>query len=76
MGNIATASGCLYIDRGDVDNSNVYKTNKNKKVKVFEAKDMISQIIDRQKLCEKGVYPPLIIYPDGGTTNGVYLLKW
>ena len=45
-------------------------------MKVLDGKGMIPQIIERQKLCEKGVYPPLIIYPDGGTTNGEYLLKW
>jgi len=27
-------------------------------------------------MCEKGLYPPLIIYPEGGTSNGKQLLKF
>ena len=51
VGHIATASGCLYIDRGDVDNSNVYKKVLDKKAQVLDGKGMVNQIIERQKLC-------------------------
>lgn len=27
-------------------------------------------------MCEQGLYPPLIIYPEGGTTNGTHLVKF
>lgn len=27
-------------------------------------------------MCEAGLYPPLIIYPEGGTTNGKTLVKF
>ena len=37
---------------------------------------MFTQISDRQALCEKGIYPPLIIYPEGGTSNGTHLLQF
>jgi lysophosphatidylcholine acyltransferase/lyso-PAF acetyltransferase len=60
VGTIATAVGCLYIDRFDEG----------------ARKDMITQVKDRQILCEKGIYPPLIIYPEGGTTNGTHLLQF
>ena len=60
VGTIATALGCLYIERADEGSR----------------KDMQTQISDRQELCEKGIYPPLIIYPEGGTSNGTHLLKF
>ena len=60
IGSIASACGCLYLDRGDGDSR----------------KDMFTQIAERQQECEKGIYPPLIIYPEGGTSNGTHLLKF
>lgn len=57
---MASAVGCLYIKRA----------SKNSR------KDMFTQIAERQELCEQGIYPPLIIYPEGGTSNGTHLLKF
>lgn len=37
---------------------------------------MLSQIQERQEEAERGKAPPLIIYPEGGTTNGQYLIKF
>jgi lysophosphatidylcholine acyltransferase/lyso-PAF acetyltransferase len=31
---------------------------------------------ERFKEIQKGKYPPLIIFPEGGTTNGRYLVKF
>ena len=31
---------------------------------------------ERQEATERGEQPPLIIYPEGGTTNGQYLIKF
>jgi hypothetical protein len=31
---------------------------------------------ERQLLCEKNIYPPLVMYAEGGTTNGTSLLKF
>ena len=39
-------------------------------------KMLIPMIDERQKLAEKGIYPPLIIHPEGGTSNGKFLLKF
>lgn len=52
--------GCLYIKRDNKDSKS----------------DMFSQIVERQKLIEKGLYPPLIIYAEGGTSNGRQLLQF
>ena len=60
VGHIATEVGCLFIDRGDKG----------------QKKDMITQIAERQKHCEEGLYPPLILYPEGGTSNGHQLLQF
>lgn len=60
VGFIADSVGCLFIDRGSKD----------------QKKDMITQIADRQKDCEDGLYPPLILYPEGGTSNGHQLLQF
>ena len=57
---MATAVGCLFIDR----------SNKEQKV------SMMSQISEMQKACEKKEFPPLIIYPEGGTTNGKSLINF
>ena len=60
IGHIAASVGCLFIDRGSKD----------------QKKDMITQIAERQLECEKGIYPPLILYSEGGTSNGHQLLKF
>ena len=60
VGHFAEASGCLFLNRADKG----------------EKKDMLVQISERQKECEKGIYPPLILYPEGGTTNGTHLVKF
>lgn len=60
VGYLADVFGCLFIDRGNKD----------------QKKDLLEQIVDRQIECEKGVYPPLILYPEGGTTNGTHLINF
>ena len=61
LGPIATMSGCMYLDRA----------SKNDKEKTKK------DIIARQALSEENPnYDPLIIYPEGGTTNGTHLLKF
>jgi len=37
---------------------------------------MVRQIEQRQDECERGIYPPLIVYPEGGTTNGSTLIQF
>lgn len=61
LGYVSQAVGCLYTDRSGQKNVNQGLT------------DVISE---RQQMCEKGLYPPLIIYPEGGTSNGKQLLKF
>lgn len=41
-------------------------------------KSKIRQLIkERQQLIEEeGKYPPLVIYPEGGTSNGTHILKF
>ena len=61
IGYISECAGCLFLDR---DGSKE------------EKKNTIKQIIERQKECEKGIYPPLIQYVEGGTTNGRELIQF
>jgi len=58
IGYISKAVGCLYVDRGAA------KGGKS---------GLQDTINERQKQCEQGLYPPLIFYPEGGTSNGRYL---
>ena len=58
VGYCAAMYGCLFIERD----------NKNQK------RDMFQQILERQEQIEKGHYPPLIFYAEGGTSNGKQLL--
>jgi len=51
---------CLFLDRKSAED----------KKKIQES------IIERQKLGASPNYEPLIIFPEGGTTNGVYLTKF
>jgi len=60
VGTIADAVGCLFIDRGSED----------------QRKDMLDIIGERQYECEQDKYPPLILYPEGGTTNGTHLINF
>ena len=36
--------------------------------------EMIKTIMDRQIQAEKGEYPPLLIFPEGATTNGTSMI--
>ena len=60
VGYCAAMYGCLFIERD----------NKNQK------RDMFQQILERQEEIEKGHYPPLIFYAEGGTSNGKQLLQF
>jgi lysophosphatidylcholine acyltransferase/lyso-PAF acetyltransferase len=60
LGACAETLGCLFFDRGDKRAS----------------KDILSLIAERQELCEQGLYPPLIIHPEGGTTNGTSVISF
>lgn len=52
--------GCLFIERGSKDSK----------------RDMFTQIVERQTEVDEGLYPPLIFYAEGGTSNGKQLLKF
>ena len=52
--------GCLYVKRDSKDSKN----------------DTCSKIMERQTLIEEGMYPPLIFYAEGGTSNGTQLLQF
>lgn len=60
VGGVAEASGCLFFDRGSKD----------------QRRDLLTQMAERQKLSEQGIYPPLIMNVEGGTTNGTSLIKF
>ena len=60
VGVSATQAASCYVDRSDKDS----------KTRTFE------QIAKRQEDCEKGLFPPLIINAEGGTTNGRYLIHF
>lgn len=60
VGPVAEACGTLFVDRGNKESKNA----------------ILDQIIERQKQCEQGLYPSLIIHPEGGTTNGTYLISF
>ena len=60
VGPCATMFGCLYVKRDNKDSKS----------------DMYTQITKRQEQIEQGLYPPLIIYAEGGTSNGRQLLQF
>jgi lysophosphatidylcholine acyltransferase/lyso-PAF acetyltransferase len=60
VGPVTAAFGGLFFDRGDKKGS----------------KDILSLIAERQELCEQGLYSPLIINPEGGTTNGTSIITF
>jgi len=60
VGPCATMFGCLYVKRDSKDSKN----------------DTCSKIMERQTLIEEGMYPPLIFYAEGGTSNGTQLLQF
>lgn len=60
IGFIAHMSGCLFVDRASSDD----------KKKMFEL------IRQRQIECEEGKFPPLVIYAEGGTSNGTEILQF
>ena len=56
--------------------NNVKEAADGAKVQIVDNRGMLDKIVERQKLSEQGIYPPLIIYPEGGTHNGKYLVNW
>jgi lysophosphatidylcholine acyltransferase/lyso-PAF acetyltransferase len=62
FGFLCQALGCIFIERGGSK----------------EAKDhVIHQIQERQEAIEKdGIYPPMIVFPEGGTSNGISILPF
>jgi 1-acyl-sn-glycerol-3-phosphate acyltransferase len=62
MTQLAPALGLLFISRDT-------------KI-VEERKNMIETIRTRQILAEEGKQNPLTIFPEGGTTNGEYIIKF
>jgi lysophosphatidylcholine acyltransferase/lyso-PAF acetyltransferase len=60
VGPVTDALGGLFFERGDKKSS----------------KDILTLIGERQKLCEQGLYSPLVIYPEGGTTNGSSIISF
>jgi 1-acyl-sn-glycerol-3-phosphate acyltransferase len=41
-----------------------------------EKKKVLDDICERQKLSEQGILPPIVIEPEGGTSNGLYVTKF
>lgn len=62
MGIMSQAIGCMYIQRGATQ----------------EIRDeIVEQIGQRQKIIEEfGEYPPVVIFPEGGTSNGSCILSF
>ena len=60
IGPIATSIGSIFIDRTSKENRHL----------------IMEKIEERQKLAEKGEAPPLLIFPEGGTSNGECLLAF
>ena len=60
IGACAELFGCLFIERENKESQ----------------RSTVSQIIERQCQVEQGLYPPLRIYPEGGTSNGTQLLRF
>ena len=60
IGHVADSVGCLFFDRESGS----------------QKRTMVGQIEKRQIDCENGIYPPLIIYPEGGTSNGTSLITF
>ena len=60
IGAVSKMIGCLYFDRGSKDSK----------------QQVMKQMEERFKLIEKGLYPPLIMNAEGGTTNGRYIIKF
>ena len=58
---VANSIQTIYLKRGDT---------KEKRA------EMIQTIMDRQILAEKGNFPPLVIFPEGATTNGTSMLQF
>ena len=60
VGPVANAIESVWMDRGDKD----------QRKRVFEI------IQKRQEEAEKGLSPPLMVFPEGCTTNGTHLIKF
>jgi 1-acyl-sn-glycerol-3-phosphate acyltransferase len=54
IGNVAALCGSLFLERASKDSRDT----------------TLEKIIERQKEVLEGKYPPLIIHPEGGVTNG------
>lgn len=62
FGLLCEALGCIFISRGAGQD---------------EKNAVIDQIKDRQKIIEEeGIYPPIIVFPEGGTSNGSSVLSF
>ena len=54
--------GCIFISRGATQDVR---------------NDVVGQITERQKVIEEfGEYPPIVIFPEGGTSNGACILPF
>lgn len=60
VGQCASMFGCLWVKRDSKDSKS----------------GMYQQIMERQQLIAKGLYPSLIFYAEGGTSNGKQLLQF
>lgn len=60
VGVTARLSGSLFFDR----------------TSTTDRKCLLPLIDERQKQAEAGIFPPLVIFPEGGTTNGTCLIKF
>ena len=60
IGKCAEMFGCLFMERENKDSH----------------RDMFTQIKERQEQIDQGMYPPLIFYAEGGTSNGNQLLQF
>ena len=62
VGFIASAVQSIFMHRQTADKN--------------DKKRLMQQILERQEQAEKGEMPPLLIYPEGCTTNGKYIIKF
>ena len=60
VGTVSKACGGLFFDRASKD----------------DRSNLVNLTKERMRLCAAGKYPSLIIFPEGGTTNGNELIKF
>lgn len=77
IGKIAEAMQTLFLDRtGTKEERKKMVTFSYIKNYEFDRVIQMDLIGERQELCDKGLMPPLLIYPEGCTTNGTSVITF